>query len=338
MKTPFLTRWEDGAQTCQRTGPCSLGSSDQGQWPQSIDRPQAWSPALLALILSLSCVFAQAGPRTSTNYTITADTVRDGGTRATSTAYTNDGSAGGIVGISSVTAPAETMKHGYIAQLSEVTALMLAATPTTINEGTTRQLTATATLDDATTSALLATDVTWSVPGGPLTSISTSGLATAGIVYQNTAATAQGVYSGITGTLNLTVINTNTDDIPGYSGDGLDDAWQVQFFGLNNPNAAPLLDPDGDGHTNAFENLAGIDPTSAASFFRVTQSMLSANSFHLTFPTVPGRSYQLQSSANLANPWTSIGSPTAGTGGNMTVPVDVTGQPKLFFRVAVGAP
>ncbi|MBK8036913.1 MAG: hypothetical protein IPK22_07215 [Verrucomicrobiaceae bacterium] len=295
--------------------------------------PQSRGFALAFLILFVS--LAYAGPRSSASYTITTDTVSHGGTRITSAAYTNDGSAGGIVGISTVAAPAQMAKAGYTAQLTEVTALQLAATPTTINEGTTRQLTATATLDDATTTALLATDVTWSVPSGPLTSISTSGLATAGIVYQNTAATAQGVYSGITGSLNLTVINTNTDDIPGYSGDGLDDAWQVQYFGLSNPNAAPLLDPDGDGHTNVFENLAGIDPTSAASFFRVTQSMLSANSFHLTFPTVPGRSYQLQSSPNLAPPWTDIGTAEAGTGTALTLPVNVSGETRYFFRVSV---
>jgi hypothetical protein len=269
------------------------------------------------------------------NYTITADTVSHGGTRTTSAAYTNDGSAGGSVGISTVTTPAETMKHGYIAQLTEVTALQLAASPATVNEGTTRQLTATATLDDATTSALLATDVAWSVPSGPLTSIASTGLATAGIVYQNTAATAQGVYSGITGTLNLSVVNVNLDDFGSYSGDGLDDAWQVQYFGLSNPNAAPMLDPDGDGHTNAFENLAGIDPTSAASFFRVTQSTLSANSFHLTFPTVPGRSYQLQSSPNLAPPWTDIGTAEAGTGSTLTLPVNVSGETRRFFRVSI---
>ena len=145
----------------------------------------------IALFLALAAA-SHAGSRSSTNYSVVTDST-GGGTRTTSTAYTNDGSAGGIVGISSVAVPAETMKHGYIAQLTEVTALQLAASPTTINEGTTRQLTATATLDDATTTALLATDVTWSVPGAPLTSISTSGLTTAGIVYQNTTATAQGV-------------------------------------------------------------------------------------------------------------------------------------------------
>jgi hypothetical protein len=288
--------------------------------------------SLCALLLTAT---AHAGPRSSVNYTITTDTVSNGGTRTTSAAYSNDGSAGGSVGISTVTTPAETMKHGYIAQLTEVTALQLAASPATVNEGTTRQLTATATLDDATTSALLATDVAWRVQSGPLTSIGTSGLATAGIVYQNTAAVAQGVYSGITGSLNLTVINTSTDDIPGYSGDGLDDAWQVQYFGLSNPNAAPLLDPDGDGHTNAFENLAGIDPTSAASFFRVTQSSISGTNFNLTFPSVLGRSYQIQSSPNLSAPWTDVGTPTAGTGSTLTLPVNVSGETQHFFRVSV---
>ena len=165
-----------------------------------------------------------------------------------------------------------------------------------------------------------------------------AGLATAAIVYQNTAATAQGVYSGITGTLNLTVVNVNTDDIPGYSGDGIDDAWQAQYFGLNNPNAAPQLDPDGDGHTNLFENIAGLDPTSAASYFRVTQSAISGATFNMTFPSVIGRTYRLQSSPNLANPWTNIGTATAGTGGNVTLPVNVTGFTNYFFRVSVGGP
>ncbi|MBL9116964.1 MAG: hypothetical protein JNJ83_18300 [Verrucomicrobiaceae bacterium] len=75
--------------------------------------------------------------------------------------------------------------------------------------------------------------------------------------------------------------------------------------------------------------------TSAASFFRVTQSTVSANSFHLTFPTVLGRSYQVQSSVNLANPWTNIGTPAAGTGSALTLPVNVSGETQHFFRVSV---
>ncbi len=53
-----------------------------------------------------------------------------------------------------------------------------------------------------------------------------------------------------------------------YAADGIDDAWQVQHFGANNPQAAdPNADPDGDGRTNLQEYLAGTVPTDAASRF-----------------------------------------------------------------------
>jgi hypothetical protein len=117
-------------------------------------------------------------------------------------------------------------------------------------------------------------------------------------------------------------------------------AWIYETLPANAtvPQHAATFDFDGDGVTNENEWPARTDPGDAASYFRIIQSAINGTNFSLTFPTVLGRSYQLQSSANLANPWTSIGSPTAGTGGNMTVPVDVTGHTKHFFRVAVGAP
>ena len=106
----------------------------------------------------------------------------------------------------------------------------------------------------------------WSVASGPLTGISASGLATAGIVYQDTAATAQGSYLGDTGTLALTVRNVNTDDFGMYAADGIDDAWQVQYFGLNNPNAAPNVDFDHTGQTNLFKYIAGLNPLDGSRF------------------------------------------------------------------------
>ncbi len=336
---------EDRPPACQRPGAFSLGSSDQGQRPRSIGRPEAYPPALYALtlcaLLLTPCVLA--GSRTSTNYTITTDTVSHGGTRTTSAAYTNDGSAGGSVGISTVTTPAETMKHGYIAQLTEVTALQLAASPTTVNEGSTRQLTATATLDDATTSALLASDVTWSVQSGPLTSISASGLATADIVYQNTAATAQGVYSGITGSLNLTVINTNTDDIPGYSGDGLDDAWQVQYFGLSNPNAAPTQDPDFDSQNNLFEYIAGVIPTNASSRFLISIAAVpdQPQQKNIVFsPRLADRIYTMQTSTTLLGPsWTPLTTFTLSDNGLTRTLTDTNAtETRKFYRVDISKP
>jgi hypothetical protein len=104
------------------------------------------------------------------------------------------------------------------------------------------------------------------------------------------------------------------------------------------PQHDSTFDYDNDGQTNEAEWLALTDPTSATSYFRVTQTAHSGNNFSVTFPTAVGRTYQLQSSPNLANPWANVGTATAGTGSNVILPVNVTGQPKHFFRVAVGVP
>ena len=228
-------------------------------------------PALMRLALvSVIAPTAHAGPRSSASYTIATDTADRGGRRATSAAYTNDGSARGIVGLSTVAAPAETAKHGYIGQLYDVTGLVLSATPTTVNEGGTLPLSAAQLLDDASTLAVPAASVTWSVATGPLTGINASGVATAGNVYQSTAATAQGVLGANSSTLALTVVNVNLDNFGAYAGDALDDAWQVQYFGQPpNTNAAPLVDFDRDGQSNAFEYTAGLIPTDATSVFRL---------------------------------------------------------------------
>ena len=68
--------------------------------------------AMTAFVLLAVTVPVQAGPRTSANYNVATDTANAGGRRTTSTSYTNDGSAGEVAGISTVTSPAETAKHG----------------------------------------------------------------------------------------------------------------------------------------------------------------------------------------------------------------------------------
>ena len=72
-------------------------------------------------------------------------------------------------------------------------------------------------------------------------------------------ATASASLSGVTGSLDLTVINLLADNFGSYAGDGIDDDWQVSFFGLDNPNAAPNVDFDGDEQDNLFEFLALFD-------------------------------------------------------------------------------
>jgi len=230
---------------------------------------------LLLLTLTLAASL-HAGPRTSASYSLPTDTTDAGGGRTASASYSNDASIGGVVGRSTVAVPAETIRHGYIGQLYEVTGLQPAASPATVNEGTTRQITASFLLDDATTFAVPAASVTWSVLNGPLI-INASGLTLGGTVYQDTAATVQGVLAGQTGTLGLTVRDINLDNFGTYAGDGIVDSWQVQYFGLNNPNAGPTADPDGDGHNNFFEYNASLVPTDPNSRFQ------------LAFDTPPGQ-------------------------------------------------
>lgn len=295
--------------------------------------------ALPALLLASAA--AQAGPRSSAAYSISTDTADGGGKRATSAAYTNDGSLGGITGISTAT-PNETARNGFIGQLYEVTGLALIATPTTVAENGTLQLGAAQLLDDSTTVAVNASSVAWSVASGPLVSINSAGLATAGIVYQNTAATAQGGYAGNTGTLNLTVVDTLPDNFSTYAGDGLPDSWQFQYFGLNNPNAAPGLDPDGDGQTNFFEFTAGIIPNNPLSRFllRIAPVPGQAGRKDLIFsPRLMDRTYQVKSNTGLAGPWLPLGSFTTSDAADQrtVTDLDATGARK-FYHVEITKP
>jgi hypothetical protein len=284
-----------------------------------------------------------AGQRTSANYSIAAETADAGGQRATSTNYTNVGSAIAVAGVSAVVAPVQTAKHGYIGQLFDVTGLSLNAATTNVNEGATLQLGAWQLLDDATFLAVPATSVAWSVQSGPLTGIDANGLASAGLVYQNTAASAQGSYLGNEGVLGLTVINIADDDFGAYAGDGIADNWQVQYFGLNNPNAAPGLDPDGDGGTNLFEFTAGLIPTDPASVFRLRLEAVPGQPTRRNIifnPRLDGRTYIVKARPALeSGSWQPLSTfSQSDNGAERTVTdLNATGT-KKYYRVEIMRP
>src|SRR5262245_14270931 len=124
-----------------------------------------------ASVLLLATIGANAGSRSSANYSIPSDTADSGGRRATTPSYVNDGSIGGIGGISTVALPSESARHGYPAQLIDVTNIVISANPTNINENSTRQLAARFGYDDGTVSPLAAAAVSWSVLNGPLSGV-----------------------------------------------------------------------------------------------------------------------------------------------------------------------
>lgn len=238
-------------------------------------------------------------PPQRANYSVPTDTVDAAGRRTTSASYTIDSSLGGIGGIGSAAAPSVLAKHSYAGQLFDPSALVITANPTNVNELATRQLGGMTMNDDLTSNAVAAAQIAWSVLSGPITSIDAGGLATAGAVYQNEPATVQGALGGKFSTIGLTVLNDNLDNYGSYAGDGLDDAWQVQYFGLGNPNALASLDPDGDLQINRFEYIAGTIPTNALSKFNLSIAEVSPDRKDVTFePRFVTRTYSVEYATN----------------------------------------
>ena len=262
----------------------------------------------LAIQFAIAAIFVlpvalRAGSMTSAAYSVAADSVDAGGQRTASALYSNQGCLGGIGGISTVGAPAEVARHGYAGQLYEVVDLAVSANPTNVNEGATRQLTASAVLDDATVLKLGPATVAWSVVSGPVESINASGLATAGHVYQDTLATVRATALAKAGTLDLLVSNVSNDDFGSYAGDSLDDAWQVQNFGENNPSGLASADPDHDGQNNSYEEMVGSIPTDGNSYFRFRIEPVTghADRKNLIFsPRIGGRTYTVEARTDLA--------------------------------------
>lgn len=307
--------------------------------PSSAGRLAGFSALLLSFVLLIP---AQAEPRASTSYVIPTDTNDSGGRRATSTSYSNQGSVGGIVGISSVSTPSETAKHGYLGQITGANALFIDSSPLTLSEGATRQLRAIQLLDDLTTHAVPASSIAWSVQSGPLTGINTSGLATAGSVYQNTPAVAQGIHGGISGTLSLTVLDTLPDNFGSYAADGISDDWQVQHFGLSNPLAGPQQDPDHDGQVNLFEFTAGLIPTNPLSVFsfHIEAAPGFPSRKNLIFsPIVAGRTYTVKTAPTLGIPMSSLSGASSSDNANVRTVTDLsaTGAAK-FYSVQITKP
>jgi hypothetical protein len=299
--------------------------------------PSFFGGLLLAFVLPS----AQAGSRTSANYTVAAEVADGGGRRAASARYTHVGRAGAVAGI--FTVAATTAKSGYVAQLYDVTGLVLGAAQFTVNEGASLPLAAWRSLDDSSLLAVPAATVAWSVLSGPFSGIGTGGIATAQTVYQDTAGVVQGTLGGFTGTLGLTVKNVATDDFGTYAADGLDDAWQVLYFGLNNPQAAPTFDATGTGQTNLFKYVAGLNPIDPSARFTLTVQPVSGQPAlpQVIFsPRFADRSYQVFYKDDLAAAnWTPLTGGTVSDSGTQRTVVDLSANGgQRFYRLEITKP
>lgn len=297
--------------------------------------------SICLLVAGLVSQLAIAETRTSADYAIPAEALDSGGARVASANYTSDCGIGAIGGMAAVGAPLLVAKSGYVGQLYDAVGLAIGASPTNVNEAASRQLGAAQVMDDGTLLALPATSISWGIVSGPINGISPGGLATSGNVYQDTPAIVSGGMGGFGTTLGLLVANVTSDDFGIYATDGIDDDWQVYYFGEENPLAGPRNDPDADGRDNLFESLALTIPTDAASYFqlRASRNPGQASGVDLTFgPVRVDRIYTVQYSLDLSpGGWNPLdGGPSNDDGDSriLTDP-DATG-PRKFYRVLIG--
>src|SRR5207302_2588180 len=130
-----------------------------------------------------------------------------------------------------------------------------------------------------------------------------------------------------TATLTQDMYNSISNQVFQATGTVTFQSWLVHYFGCtnNNPAAAPHADPDGDGQDNWTEFLAGTDPTSSASAFRILSATTEGNNLRVKWTCGGGRTIVLQTATDLGGSWSNV-SPNivlAGSGDTITNYLDV---------------
>jgi len=124
---------------------------------------------------------------------------------------------------------------------------------------------------------------------------------------------------------------------PDTDGDGIDDGWEMAYFGTLARDGSG--DFDGDGQTDLQEYIAGTDPTGNNSTLRVlTLTLMGGGGTKLIWSATPGKSYQVQFKDCLGDPagWTNLPGVAVANGTTMSM-VDTTAATgdHRFYRVMV---
>ena len=128
-------------------------------------------------------------------------------------------------------------------------------------------------------------------------------------------------------------VNFSDTAVPDSDADGLLDAWELQYFG--NLAQTGAGDPDGDGQSNASEQLAGTEPNNGQSALAVTSITRTGADFSVTWNSVAGKTYRAEFAPDLGGPWTIFPTTVTATGptstASGTIPPPI--PDRLFMRV-----
>lgn len=123
-------------------------------------------------------------------------------------------------------------------------------------------------------------------------------------------------------------------DLTDADGNGLPDSWEIANFGAVGVN--PNADPDGDGINNLTEYIVGSNPNSATSGWPATTLSRNETGNTFSFPTIPGRLYQVRVSNNLTA-WSDLGTRIPGDGSTKSV-TDPNPPDRRFYRLIISLP
>lgn len=218
--------------------------------------------------------------------------------------------------------------------------LAVVAVPSTMPEGSTNQLSGVATLDDDTVNVLGGGDISWGAVSFPFASVNEDGVLTATNVYADSSGVVTAFYLGAHTNVHVAVLDTNRDNYGLYAGDLVADAWQVYWFGTNNPLGVADA-TNCTGRINRYTYTADLNPTDPSSILEIVAVSNQPPERLVRFgQTSTGRVYRLVYSTNLVNgAWTYLPdqAPMPGLAGQMSLS-DTNTAAVRFYRVEVQVP
>jgi hypothetical protein len=170
--------------------------------------------------------------------------------------------------------------------------------------------------------------------GGPYTVIATL----PGTSFADTGLADGVAYHYVVRAMNLAGTSGDSSEASATTYTALE-KWRLANFGAiaNTGDAADGADSDGDGWTNAQEFAAGTNPKDGGSLLKIVAVTPSGGDMLVSFTSVEGKTYRLESSSTLqGGSWSTVQDPIAGTGSAVQVAdPGAAAQTRRFYRVMV---